>query len=44
MIQKAIKDIELIKVTIDNMKILWDHIDFCHKKFDEYYKEKWIKV
>lgn len=29
MILKAEKDIEAIKVTVDNMKILWDHIDVC---------------
>ena len=34
MILKAEKDIEAIKVTVDNMKILWDHIDVCQKKFE----------
>lgn len=33
LIQKAVKDIETIKITIDNMKILWDHIDACTKVF-----------
>jgi len=28
-IEKARKDVEAIKVTIDNMKILWDHIEIC---------------
>jgi len=28
-IGKAQKDIEQIKVTVENMKVLWDHIDFC---------------
>jgi dynein heavy chain len=26
------------------MKVLWDHIDFCSKKFNDYYKEKWIGI
>ena len=34
MILKAEKDIEAIKITVDNMKILWDHIDVCQKKFE----------
>jgi hypothetical protein len=33
LIEKAIKDIEAIKITIDNMKELWDHIDTCSKIF-----------
>jgi cob(I)alamin adenosyltransferase len=28
-INKAEKDIDTIKVTVDNMKALWDHIDLC---------------
>jgi hypothetical protein len=42
MILKAEKDIEAIKVTVDNMKILWDHIDLCQRKFDGYMNTKWI--
>jgi len=34
MILKAEKDIEAIKITVDNMKILWDHIDTCQRKFE----------
>jgi len=41
---KATKDIEQIKVTVDNMKILWDHIDFTTKKFESYYQMKWIGI
>jgi hypothetical protein len=33
-IDKAVKDIETIKITVDNMKILWDHIDLCSKTFE----------
>ena len=40
-IQKSTHDIELIKITVDNMKQLWDHIDFCQKKFDSYMLMKW---
>jgi len=28
-INKAEKDIDTIKVTVENMKALWDHIDKC---------------
>ena len=42
MILKAEKDIEAIKITVDNMKILWDHIDLCQRKFDGYMNTKWI--
>lgn len=29
LIIKAVKDIEAIKITVDNMKALWDHIETC---------------
>jgi dynein heavy chain len=41
-ITKATKDIEGIKITIDIMKVLWDHIDFCGKTFESFYSAKWI--
>jgi dynein heavy chain len=44
LIQKAINDIEAIKITVDNMKILWDHIDICVGKFDGFMNEKWISL
>lgn len=44
MIQKAIKDIESIKLTIENMKILWDHIDECSKVFQRFMLNKWIET
>jgi dynein heavy chain len=43
-IGKATKDIDQIKITVDNMKVLWDHIDFCTKKFESFYGEKWIGI
>lgn len=42
MIQKAIKDIETIKITVDNMKQLWDHIDVCTKAFERFMSTKWL--
>lgn len=36
MIQKAVKDIDGIKVIIANMKALWDHIDKCAKQFNSF--------
>jgi hypothetical protein len=29
LITKAVKDIEAIKITVENMKLLWDHINTC---------------
>jgi hypothetical protein len=43
-IDKATKDIEQIKITIDNMKVLWDHIDVCMRRFEDFYKMKWIGI
>jgi dynein heavy chain len=43
-ISKAVKDIESIKITVDNMKILWDHIDVCSKSFAEFMATKWLKT
>jgi hypothetical protein len=34
MINKAIKDIEGIKITVKAMNELWKHIEFCQKSFD----------
>jgi hypothetical protein len=33
LINKAVKDIETIKITVNNMKGLWDHIFICQTKF-----------
>ena len=44
LIQKAVKDIEGIKVTIDNMKSLWDHVDLCQKAFSRFMNNKWIET
>jgi dynein heavy chain len=43
-IEKAVKDIELIKQTVDNMKVLWDHIAICMGRFDYFFKQKWIGI
>jgi len=39
-----VKDIELIKVTVDNMKKLWDHIEQCQKTFNGYMMTKWVET
>jgi len=44
LILKAVKDIESIKVTVDNMKKLWDHIEGCQKTFNEYMLTKWVET
>lgn len=44
LIQKAVKDIEGIKLTIDNMKQLWDHIDVVQKAFSGFMNNKWIET
>jgi hypothetical protein len=36
LIIKATKDIESIKVSINVMKQLWDHIAKCHNQFEEF--------
>jgi len=41
-INKAERDIDTIKVTVENMKALWDHIDTCQKSFEVFYENKWI--
>jgi len=40
-IHKAIKDVDGIKVIVENMKLLWDHIELCQNTFDEFMKTKW---
>ena len=42
LIDKAVKDIEAIKATIDNMKALWDHIETCQQAFERFMNNKWI--
>lgn len=44
LIQKAVKDIEGIKMTIDNMKVLWDHVDVCQKAFTRFMNNKWVET
>lgn len=41
-IQKAIKDVDTIKITVDNMKSLWDHIDACQSVFNRFMVNKWV--
>lgn len=38
------KDIEAIKITVDNMKVLWDHIDLCQAAFERFNSNKWIET
>jgi dynein heavy chain, axonemal len=43
-INKAERDIDSIKVTVENMKALWDHIDTCKKAFEVFYENKWVET
>jgi len=43
-INKAERDIDTIKVTVENMKALWDHINICQNKFQEFYNYKWVET
>jgi len=42
LIGKANKDIDAIKITVENMKALWDHIDKCNITFHDFMNQKWI--
>jgi len=44
LIDNSIKMIDTIKITVENMKILWDHIDSCQKKFEQFMVNKWIET
>jgi hypothetical protein len=44
LINKAIKDIEGIKITIKAMNELWMHIEFCQKAFDGFLGTKWTET
>jgi dynein heavy chain len=39
-----VKDIEAIKITVDNMKALWDHIDTCQQAFTRFMNNKWVET
>ena len=41
MINKAIKDIEGIKITVKAMNELWRHIEFCQNSFETFLTTKW---
>ena len=43
-INKAEKDIESIKITVENMKALWDHIDKCQVTFEKFMVTKWVET
>jgi len=36
-INKAERDIDTIKITVENMKALWDHINNCQNTFEGFY-------
>lgn len=44
LINKATKDIDAIKITVDNMKKLWDHIQQCQNVFESYMNTKWVST
>lgn len=41
LINKAIKDIEGIKITVKAMNELWRHIEFCQNSFEKFQSSKW---
>lgn len=41
LINKAIKDVEGIKITVKAMNELWKHIEFCQTAFTGFYGTKW---
>ena len=43
-INKAERDIDTIKVTVENMKALWDHINACQNTFETFYCHKWVET
>jgi dynein heavy chain len=44
LINKAVKDIEGIKILVGNMKHLWDHIKDCQDAFARFMATKWIET
>jgi dynein heavy chain len=42
LINKAVKDVDNIKVLVMNMKALWDHIAKCQQTFEGFLKTRWI--
>ena len=44
LINKAVKDIEGIKVTVKCMNELWGHIELCQKTFAEFLGTKWTET
>lgn len=43
-INASIKQLEAIQTEVENMKILWEHIDLCLGKFESYMKSKWVET
>jgi len=44
LINKAIKDIDGIKITVKAMNELWQHIEFCQGSFEKFLTTKWIET
>lgn len=44
LINKAVKDIDAIKLLVGNMKALWDHIATCQTSFTRFMATKWIET
>lgn len=44
LINKAEKDLEMIRIIIENMKQLWDHIAYCQSRFDAFMENKWVET
>ena len=44
LIIKCNKDIDAIKISINVMKALWDHIAKCHNQFNEFQQSLWTEI
>jgi hypothetical protein len=43
LITNSIKQVDTIKIEIQNMVALWDHIEICLNMFQNYMDTKWIE-
>jgi dynein heavy chain len=43
-INKAVRNVDEIKLTVNNMKSLWNHIGHCKSRFDSFMSCKWLEI
>lgn len=44
LIEQSVSMVESIKIEVDSMNVLWDHIHLCENTFDGYMNAKWIET